>query len=260
MNKTTISETLSAHLLSKTIMENLQPFFHKIDEKYLEEVEKTGEVRFENLIAADENEFYNANVFKKVINIISSFDRLEQVQIFIKRFRQSKAFLKQDITQDVWIEYHYSIHLLTIVSFMDLALILTNEVYRIGLREKDCNHDTIIKNYWVKNTRVEKALKDLEKLVQNNRNPRNTLIHHGESPKLHKVLKSDLYDKLKLMTFAQHHSEDYDSPINLDRAYSMEVRDLLRILQDECKSIETLILNLFDALLPVYIKNCIISK
>ncbi len=260
MNKTTISEILSAHLLPKTLMENLKPFFHKLDEKYLEEVEKTSEVRFENLLEADENEYYNANVFKKIMNIISSFDRLEQAHIFIKRFRQSKLFLKQNITQDIWIEYHYSIHLLTIVSIMDLALILTNEVYRIGLREKDCNYDTILKNYWIKDSQVAIVLKDLDKKVQNYRNPRNTLVHHGESPKLNKILKSNLYDRLKLITFAQHYSEDYNPPINLDYVYSMEVRDLLRILQNECKSIEALILNLFDALLPVYIKNNRLSK
>ena len=62
---------------------------------------------------------------------------------------------------------------------MDVSLILTNDIFRLGNPERLCYPDNIIRNSWVISSNVHNTLNKLSRIVEPWREPRNLFIHRG---------------------------------------------------------------------------------
>nr|NIQ06924.1 hypothetical protein [Candidatus Korarchaeota archaeon] len=151
----------------------------------------------------------------------------------------------------------YSYYIVRFVSFVDLALILTNKVLRLGLREKDCKAEIIKNNEWIKNTNIKTALEKLEDVVKPFREPRNFHVHRGRVPPIYQIFDSELYDSLTVISLAKASKPDFldKSDIEiLDLAYEMEMKQVVSKLQDNHEKLVEAIIVLFSELFEKYVE------
>lgn len=232
-------------------MERLQPQINDRIPKMKEAVRK-GKVRIKDEYELSDQEWYDYEVFTHVSSIISTVERLDHCQNFIKKFPRPRSYEKEGISQDVWIEYHYSYYVISIVSLFDICLILTNAVFRLGNEEKNCKPDLIMKNYWVRNTSVKESLKKLDQLIKPHRNDRNLHVHRGKIPNIALVMNSEELDRIKLFSLVQRLDKPLIDKKLMDLVYNNETSKIHSRLAEEINNIKISLSNLFDNIFPVY--------
>lgn len=126
-----------------------------------------------------EGERYSASVFKWAGRILECFVTLEHARAYIGHFRTNKWYAEAGIGRSHYINYHYFNYAITTVRIMDVALILTNTIFRLGNPERLCRLDNINENYWVRSAGIDELLKKLNATVEPWREPRNLFVHRG---------------------------------------------------------------------------------
>lgn len=246
---------INLHPLIKKVSENLQPLIEAGMQK-LKKVAEKGSFRNKEKIELLENEWYEYVVFSHLSSLLSGVERLQQTQNFIGNFPQPRSYEKKGINQYTWIEYHYSYYLATYVSLFDIALILTNSVFRLGNRERDCKPDLIMNNSWVSQTHVKKTLAELEQLIKTHREVRNLHLHRGQMPDIASKMGLEEFDFLKVFSSVQMSKPVIEQEI-IDWAYKGATKEVVKRLQIERSNIHKIIWQLFDDLLPIYEKESI---
>jgi len=242
---------LAAHSLLQKAMENLRPLLDRASRELVELAEK-GQLRSQSNEQMWEFEFYDYDVFTHACATISAVDRLQQSQQFIRAFPRPRSYEKSKINQHTWTEYHYSHYVVTFVSLFDIALILTNSVFRLGNREQDRKEDLIKKNGWVTQTPVKAALENLKTLIEPHKPGRNLHVHRGKVQSIAAEMKSEELDRLELINSAQMLGEPTIEKEMIDFAYKGHVKKICERLEMERGQVSAAILRVFDCLLPIY--------
>ena len=232
-------------------MENLNPLLASA----AAELKKKKKLRNDEPAALYPHQWYDNDVFQNTTPLLQALDNLELSCKFIKVFPSRQAFEKKKISQHNWIEYHYSHYVITVVSIFDICLVLTNSVFRLGNRDRDCKSDIIIKNSWVAQTPAVKALEQILKEVRPHKEDRNLHVHQGRIPKIARAMKSDILDQLDTFSFVRMAGKPVVEDWLLKRAYAGEIKQICSQLDTETKSIKEAAWALFDALHPIYIKH-----
>jgi len=230
---------------------NLQPLLEVAGSK-LKELWKQGKWRNKGSSKFWEHEWYDYDVFRKLYAVTSAIERLEQSQVFIRTFPKPRGYEKLRINQYTWIEYHYSNYIITLVGLFDIALILTNSVFRLGNRERDCKADLITLNSWVAKTPVQEALKILDGLIKPHREGRNLHIHRGELPDIATAMEEDDMDLLKAISAVQMFGKPLIDRKFLDSGYKEHVGKICETLKEGRNKIDAAVWKFFDSLLPIY--------
>ena len=167
----------------------------------------------------------------------------------MKHFRTNKWYREAGIVQSNYINYHYTKYAITVVTIMDVCLMLTNDTFRLGNPERLCYLENIIKNSWVTSSKVDKSLNKLSKIVEPWREPRNLFIHRGEQLRREKLVA---LEELELA----REKGILDIKVPLHRVKSLYKSELSEIFK-EFDQVETPLFNavieLLSKLLPVYI-------
>jgi hypothetical protein len=100
-----------------------------------------------------------------------------QATEYLSGYRTGLKSLKEPITRLDHITYHLEYHLVRTASLMDWSLQLVNEVFDLGVPERECSFRTVADNKHVKSTPVRKKLQNLESLLKPYREHRNVVIH-----------------------------------------------------------------------------------
>lgn len=245
---------LVAHPLVQKVQNNLQPLLEAAGSK-LKELWKEGKWRNKEPAKLLEYQWYDHNVFTQLSAIISATERLEQSQIFIRTFPKPRSYEKLRINQYTWIEYHYSNYIITLVGLFDIALILTNSVFRLGNQERDCKTDLITMNSWVANTPVQQALKNLDNLIKPHREGRNLHVHRGTVPDIATAMGEEELDLLKAISPVWLFGKLLIDRKIVDFTYKKHVGKICKALQTERNEIDNMIWQLFDNLLPIYVEK-----
>lgn len=195
---------------------------------------------------------YDFDVFIGIGRILEMLERLSFSRHMMRSFPQRSQYEKAGISHAAWLEYHYSFFVISLSSLSDLALQLTNSAFRLGLRPRDCTANVIKENNWVRPTAVRKALDRLEDAVKVYRQLKNKQVHHGEAPDLADFIHSDLYHRLKAISFLHMQGKTVVPEAMLKAAYRMELQGILSKLDGEIKAATAAIEEFFDALLPIY--------
>jgi len=249
------AKDLAAHPLVQKALDNLRPLLDTASHELLE-LANQGQVRSKENKQLLEVQWYDYDVFSNVTAITSAIERLKQAQHLIRMFpRPSKTYEKEGINQQKWIEYHYSYYAITLVSLFDIALLLTNSVFRLGNREHDCKPDLVMKNSWVAQTPVERVLKKLKQLIEPHKRGRNQHVHQGRMQSIASVMQSDELDRLQLISSAQMLGEATIDKEIINWAYKGHVKKICERIQNEIDQFYDVIWRLFDGLLPTYDKK-----
>ena len=234
------SHKLAAHPLAKRVLENLRPLL---------EAEASATEQLSDHVR------YADDIFSHTSAMLSAIENLERSQHFIQAFPRPRQNEKRGVRQHDWIEYHYSHYLVTLVSVLDISLRLTNAVFCLGNRERDCKTELITKNSWVARTPVASVLGEINKLTQPHQEGRNLLVHCGKTPKIASVMKSDYLDNLDRFSFVAMCGKPVVDKKILELAYKGQVKKISTKLLEETNSIFDAVWKLFNKLEPIYEKN-----
>jgi len=251
--KQTKAETLYSHPLIKGTTRNLRWAIEGLAPKLAELIKTPGGLRKRGKTASYAPcDMYDYSVFNGATTILGTLDRLRYARHMLVNFPRGVRYQRAGITQDIWLEYHYSFFVVSLSSVSDLALLLTNSTYRLGMRPRDCVPNVIKENDWVRSTTVRKAIDRVENTVKAYRELKNKHVHHGEVPDLADLTDSNNYDLLKIITSLK---EEGDSPVPseiLKTGYALEVSEIVTKLDSEIEKVTAAVKEFFDALLPIY--------
>ncbi len=124
-------------------------------------------------------EQYVIDVFMWTARLADSFNRLEHIRAYLAHRRILKQHRESGINRANYIRYHYSNHAATLLGIFDIALILTNNVFRLGLPERQCRSEIITQNCWVRSKGIDKILKKFDSAVEPLRESRHLYLHRG---------------------------------------------------------------------------------
>ena len=234
----------------KLATENIGPLLEKSGER-LSELAERGDVRSKGKATLLEYEFYDHDVFRNTSAAVEAVERLEQSQRQIEAAGKS-SWEGAGLDQHTWLDYHYSYYVVTLVSLADIALVLTNSVFRLGNRERDCKADLITRNLWVAQTPAKAAIEELAKFIQPYKEGRNLHVHRGKLHPISEVMGSDLLDHLKLASFLERAGKPVFPSAFLERGYGLEIPKIAEKLDQERAEIGARLVVVFDALYPVY--------
>lgn len=203
---------------------------------------------------------YHHNVNHYLISLIRTVERIEQVPIFLRRFPNSKYFAENNITLHKWVNYHYTNFLIMSVSLYDIALLLTNEVFVLGIEARFCNEKSVAKHKLVKGTSVKISLDNLARAIDAYRDPRHFFVHRGYAPSMGFMDKLDDYDflqkaekELGIEKAAGDNSLSLlSNPIVLRDLYKIERRKLIGEIEQKTIILIELLFELFSSQKSIY--------
>lgn len=235
------SHKIAGHPLAKKVLDDLRLLLES----------KASEMSAESAQLSD-CVGYADNVFGHTAAIQSAIENLERSQYFIESFPRPRQNVKRGVRQHDWIEYHYAHYLITHVSVLDICLRLTNTVFCLGNRERDCKFDLITKNKWVARTPVAAALGEINKLIHPHKEGRNSFVHCGQIPKIASVMKSEYLNNLDSFSFIEMCGKPVVDRKTLELAYKGQVKKISTKLQAETNATFDVAWEFFNKLEPIY--------
>jgi hypothetical protein len=124
---------------------------------------------------ATKRESYAIEVFLATASVVSCIDQLYFSIDMLSGYRVSNAPKKMN--RHDYIVYGIENYYLRLTSVYDRCLRLTNDIFQIGLPERQCNNESIVKNAHIKGSAVAKALTKIDKFTGPFRFHRNTVAH-----------------------------------------------------------------------------------
>lgn len=248
-------EHLTTHPLVEQSFQHITPVLEKLSPELAKRAQGKGRIRNKAITVLENSDHYHVMVFQKASALISAIERLENSVTYIDRFPSPRAFEKKGIQQFSWLEYHYSYFVVTYDSLLDIALILTNSVFQLGISEKDCKPQMIKGNAWVKNTSVKPALDALGQVTLGYREIRNLFVHRGDILDISSVTESDILELLKVHSTVYRHSEPLVPTDIIDSIYKYESKKIISKIGDDVLKARKAVTKLFDCLLPIYKKK-----
>ena len=204
----------------------------------------------------EDSEWYRYDVFNKLTAVFSVLDRIVYAHSFLQKFPSQKNYEKNyEITQYIWIEYHFYIYMLSVVSLFDCILILTNAVFRIGLLDRACKRDAIINNYWLTQIGFDSLLKNFEKFSGKYKENRDIYLHRGKGKTVPEILNSHNLAFLKMVSFLELHSDTNFPKDIIALGFKKEIDDLLELIEKETFDIQEKLYKILTALDEQYIKR-----
>jgi hypothetical protein len=196
-----------------------------------------------------ELEKYSFSLMKQKQRIRYCFESLEHTRVYMRHFRSNKWYREAGIVQGNYINYHYTKYAITVVTIVDVCLILTNDTFRLGNPERLCSLENITKNSWVTSSKVDKSLNKLSKIVEPWREPRNLFIHRGER------LWRDRLIALEELELSQEKGKLKHNipPQKVKSLYQSELSEIFRKFDQVETPLFDAVIELLSKLLPVYI-------
>ena len=196
---------------------------------------------------------YSYQVFMRIAAIFSAFERLEELWIYLKNKNLIEMFRNLGVTQDKWIEYHFTNHVTTSLTIFEICLLLTNEVLQLGLNPRDCRAQIMLRHTWVKRLGINKLLKKIEKQISHHKDLRHGILHRGEVPSMDVVFSTEQYRLLQMYATAVRCGIDI-TPVEdaYNEAFQAFTSTVLERLEAECRTLANSLLPFFSALSPLY--------
>ncbi|EDZ65366.1 hypothetical protein NOC27_2046 [Nitrosococcus oceani AFC27] len=145
-----------------------------------------------------------------------------------------------------YVVYGIENYYLRFTSVFDRCLRLANVIYQLGLPERQCNNDSIIKNAHVKGTPVAKSLTELDKFTGPFRYHRNTVAHQGT------YSEKDL-DQLGSYYLLAEKDDDFERYRYLFKKKTDDfVAEKKQDFKGQLVALESLVENYFDSVLSVF--------
>jgi hypothetical protein len=236
---------LENHALIQNTLNDLMPYIEKIPSELL--CIEDSNLRHSKAPRLSDEQQYYYYILHYAMNIVKVLEQLNNIIIYINDFPKPKYYAKRNISQYDWIQYHRHMYIVSIISIYDIALILTNGVFRLDINEKKVSQKTVEDNQTVKKTGVSQILRELREMICNTKISRNQFVHYGNMNDL------DELNDLNLICCANKISKDLKYCADIIKVQNQEPIDkLIQTMADEILLIKEKTIELFNLLMPVY--------
>ena len=188
--------------------------------------------------------------------LVTIFGRLAWIRSMTSRSVYGRRNEDRSVLLEEWIVYNYEHYTVVYQTILEVALLLTNEIFGLGNPYRKCSYSTVCDNTRIKGTSVHRILGKLKDTTDKHRGRKNLLVHRGERirPPLDTV---DLVDSTEVIDMASKlgieiGGEREELPVEFLLIHSR--KELIEIMEKECTEIESQVEALFSALLPYYHK------
>ena len=123
---------------------------------------------------------YITSVTQSAINIIFTYEQLEFIPVFMRRFPDKKFYNDYGINHPKYLQYHIENHFLKVATILDQCVRLTSDIYNLGISPKLSSLNQLTENKHTKKTKSVEILKKLNKEIQEIKTIRNKISHRGE--------------------------------------------------------------------------------
>lgn len=198
---------------------------------------------------------YEYNSYYWCRKLEQAFDRLENIKSMTGHSLYKKKGEQQSVLLQDWIMYNYEHYTVVYQGTLDIALLLTSEIFDLGIPYKKCSYGMVCDNTRVNGTSVHSILEKLRKATSKHREGKNLLLHRGERIEL--PLETEILGVVDATNMAIKLGWEASTDVKqaLIEFLAIHARqDLLTIMDKECTEIELLVEKLFDKLLPYYRK------
>lgn len=181
------------------------------------------------------------------------FDRLKNIRIMTGRSLYRKKTEVKSVLIQEWILYNYEHYTIVYQGILDVALLLTNAILELGNPHKKCSYDTICENTKVNRTNVHHILKKIQDSTKKHREGKNMFVHQGERVDLPVDRKT--YDTIDLVNIATTLGLEINNEYMQLVAEFLQIvttKEIIKIMENECKEIESQTEELLTALSPHY--------
>jgi hypothetical protein len=190
---------------------------------------------------------YHIQVNKECGQLTEAVGNLKLSLFLLRRYPKRQFSRSRMLPQMKWIHYHYSNFVVGFVSIYDIALVMTNIVFRLGIPENKCRNDVVRENSWVKKTSVYSALRRLDERVSTYRQIRHGFVHRGLQPKIDEITWNWLQSFLEVEISSPKESRDLEP-----RFSSRLINQIVKRLRLDLTDLEQAILKFYDAIQLVY--------
>lgn len=147
-----------------------------IDELYNHPERQSSQSNFHLL---SEKGKYSSKVFEYYSKMNQTKEDLRKIEIFLRRFPLKKFYEDNEISHLDYIKYHTEVFYHKITTLLDLFKIIINRVYELGLSEKKCTWENLIKSEKLKQSMLIKVVECYYKSFESVINARNLNTHRG---------------------------------------------------------------------------------
>jgi len=127
--------------------------------------------------SATKRESYAIETLRAIGEVVDCIDQLHLSVDMLSGYKSRRV--PNRMNRYDYIVFGIENYYLRLTAVFDRCLRLANATYQLGLPERQCNNDTIIKNSHVKGTPVAKPLKELDKFTEAFRFHRNRVAHQA---------------------------------------------------------------------------------
>lgn len=229
---------ITGHALFEAVLEKTQ--------KHLDRIIPNGEQN-PNEWHFPPGEEYEVDVSIALARLISL---PEELRLILHQIRSAppKLIIKEfRMTRPQYIQHHFKHFLLTVPTLIDAACVLAAAVLNLGLEAKDVRPSELKKNIWLRRWKLDQSIKDLEKLLEHHKQPRNEIAHQAVAPG-HEFL--DSISQIEFI-YQQANLEDV-AKAERRRMLTQSVEELTRELICEISFIEGWMYTYLDKLLLPY--------
>ena len=189
-------------------------------------------------------ESYAIETFLSIGSVVGCIDQLYFSIDMLSGYRSSST--PNRMNRYDYIVFGIENYYLRLTSAFDRCLRLSNVIYQLGLPERQCNNDTIIKNSHINGTSVAKSLKEIDKFTMPFRFYRNTVAHQA-------TYSEKELDRLGSFYFLFEEDDSFERYQYLYKKKTDDfVADKKVEFKDNVAKIETLVEAYFDALIAVF--------
>ena len=193
---------------------------------------------------ATRRESYAIEILLSIGSVVNCIEQLHFSVDMLSGYRSSST--PNQMSRYDYIVFGIENYYLRLTSVFDRCLRLANVIYQLGLPERQCNNDSIIKNSHVKGTPVGKTLKELDKYTGPFRFHRNTVAHQA-------TYSEKELDQLGLYYFLAEKDDSFERYQYLYKKKTDEfVADKKVEFKENVANIENLVGVYFDAVITVF--------
>ncbi|MEZ4956697.1 MAG: Cthe_2314 family HEPN domain-containing protein [Saprospiraceae bacterium] len=150
---------------------------------------------------------YVMGVFRYYNRILSVAEDLDKVQVFLRRFPNTKYLKENGINQLSYTQYHIEVAIHKVHTILELKKLMINEVFELGLSERDCSWDLIKDKPEIKGGKIYGILNSYYTTFKQMINARHLNTHRG-------IFKDSEKDNLEVKVSIYEGFEKYDIEID----------------------------------------------
>ncbi|MCX6120977.1 MAG: Cthe_2314 family HEPN domain-containing protein [Ignavibacteriales bacterium] len=246
----------STEIVAQPFFKLLLDIFHPITKAGAsgipEDEEKYKEWRRTNRSRLNQGELYVTDVFNNASNLIKVFDRIRYSQYLINR--SPKGFLTKDNSNGRrdWTDYHFFVYTTSMASILDCMLMLSAEVYELGLSPRFCTFEIITQHKWIAGSDLVKSLRQLRKTLDPHISRRHRFLHRGEESGFVDLVDEERYIELNSYTFLQEHDHPVIHPRILSLLWKGQLTKIKPLLLTFETSARKNVVSIFGELFPIF--------